>query len=123
MSSIMTGGPGNASRVIEIRACPGATAFTSGAAGCAAQPAHQTAITSDPPIPSRMTGAAYACRAKPATAAVGGLVLSGRGCAVAASIAMPAVHLAGRVDDSGGGLIYRGAGVDFAKIIILSCIP
>lgn len=57
-----------------------------------------------------MTGAAYACRAKPATAVVGGLDRDG---------SRPP---AGRVDDSGGGLTDRGVGVDFYEIIILSCI-
>src|SRR5580700_11328407 len=79
MLSTMTGGPGgNGSRVMVILAWPGATALTSWAGGCAAeQPAHQTAKRSEPQIRTRMIGAAYACRAKHATAPAGGDVLHG----------------------------------------------
>src|ERR1700722_9346884 len=76
MLSTMTGGPGGSgSRVMLILAWPGATALTSWAGGCMEQPAHQTARSSDTPIRTRMACAAYPRRAKPATAAAGGLVL------------------------------------------------
>jgi hypothetical protein len=79
MLSTMTGGPGgNGSRVMVILAWPGATALTIWAGGCAAeQPAHQAARRSEPQIRTCMTGAAYACRAKRATAPAGGGVLHG----------------------------------------------
>jgi hypothetical protein len=71
MLSMMTGGPGgNASRVMVILAWPGATALISWAGGCAEQPTHQTARSSDTPIRTRMACAAYPRSAKPATAAV-----------------------------------------------------
>ena len=78
MLSTMTGEPGgNASRVMVILAWPGTTALTSWAGGFAEQPAQQTARRSEPQIRTRMTGAAYACKAKYATAPAGGDVLHG----------------------------------------------